>query len=167
MKMRRELLNKHHVVQTIRKIAVVNHLQAWTAQRRRNFLFREDALLPLSMDRYSWPLCEKGRDGVSVIITEVHSSWESTDEEVSALENAEFLGFDVGNPGEISTLSNCGFSFASERVLAQRDEWARKLNCFHLFDFLEDAEAFCRFSDAEWVREHAPAQVFGIWLPRY
>ena len=142
MKLARELLKEHHIDQTSTRLDISSHLQARTPERRRQFLFRHDALLPLTMDPHSWPLCEEGPDGVPVIVTEVNSPLGYTDEQLSVLEKAEFLGFDVGDGGT-STLSNCGFTFASAEILSQRVKWGEKLNCFHLFDSLEDAEAFC------------------------
>lgn len=72
-----------------------------------------------------------------------------------------FLGYDVGDWGLISGLSNCGFG-AEEPVAEYRKHWAPKLNTHHLFDDIDDAHAFVEFANRR-VPEHAPFFVFGLW----
>lgn len=71
------------------------------------------------------------------------------------------LGYDVADWGLISGLSNCGF-MPEEPVSDYRAKWGPKLNAHHLFDDIEAAYDFAKFTDQR-VPEHAPFYVFGVW----
>ncbi|HEX7601430.1 MAG TPA: hypothetical protein VF316_07495 [Polyangiaceae bacterium] len=73
-----------------------------------------------------------------------------------------FVGFDVSDAGLISALCNCGYS-GREELDQSRDRWARELNEHHLFDGVDQALAFMAASDAR-VPEHAPFEVYGLWI---
>ena len=72
------------------------------------------------------------------------------------------LGFDVSDAGLISALCNCGYS-DREEVEQSRSRWAHALNEHHLFDGVDQALAFKVASD-ERVPEHAPFDVYGLWI---
>ena len=73
-----------------------------------------------------------------------------------------FLGYDVCDQYSLSALTNCG----SDAVSQRRSKWAPLLNRFHLFEHLDDAFEFKRFSDARMKDDHAPFFVFGLWIIR-
>ncbi len=73
----------------------------------------------------------------------------------------ELLGFDVGDGGLLSGLSNCGYQ-AEERA-ALRLRWAPQLNEHHLFEETAPAFEFRALAD-ERVPEHAPFFVYGLYL---
>jgi len=73
----------------------------------------------------------------------------------------EFLGYDVADAGRLSGLSNCLYAGDEEDaplVAAFRD----RVNAYHLFAALGDADAFRLASDRR-VPEHAPFFVFGLF----
>lgn len=78
--------------------------------------------------------------------------------------NWEFLGYDVADQWLLSALSNCGFLPEMDDVEKFRAIAAPRLNKFHLFNELNDAISFKKFSDQRLKDDHAPCFVYGIWL---
>jgi hypothetical protein len=74
------------------------------------------------------------------------------------------LGYDVGDQWMLSALSNCGFRPVLDDVVKLRAKWGPRLNQFHLFENLEDAILFARFSDERLRGDHAPCFVYGLWI---
>jgi hypothetical protein len=72
-----------------------------------------------------------------------------------------FLGYDIADAGDISGLSNCGFE--GRELERLRPTWAPRLNGHGLFSEISDAVSFRSATDQR-VREHAPFQVYGIWM---
>jgi hypothetical protein len=72
-----------------------------------------------------------------------------------------FLGYDIADAGDISGLSNCGFE--GRELERLRPTWAPRLNDHGLFSDISDAVSFRSATDQR-VREHAPFQVYGLWL---
>jgi hypothetical protein len=72
-----------------------------------------------------------------------------------------FLGYDIADAGDISGLSNCGYE--GGELASLRPTWAPRLNDHGLLSDLSDAISFRSASDKR-VPEHAPFQVYGIWL---
>jgi hypothetical protein len=70
------------------------------------------------------------------------------------------LGYDVSDYFLLSGLMNCGY-IAEDGDL--KGQWANKLNRYHLFEKMEDALVFARYTD-ERVKEHAPFFAYGIYL---
>jgi hypothetical protein len=110
---------------------------------------------------------ERQRDQWDELVTDVHG----VNVGLKALNSGEivppstsefrFLGYDVGDWGLVSGLSNCGF-MPDEPVAVYREKWGPKLNRHHLFDDINDAHEFVEFADRR-VPEHAPFFVFGLW----
>ncbi len=73
-----------------------------------------------------------------------------------------FLGWDVCDEWGLSGLANCGFLLDREDVKSLRTTWGPLLNRFHLFDSIDHASEFARFSNQR-VNEHAPFFVYGLW----
>jgi hypothetical protein len=71
-----------------------------------------------------------------------------------------FLGYDVDDGG-VSGLGNC--AYAPEELPALRADWGPRLNEHGLFGRLDDAVRFCALADLR-VPEHAPFNVWGLWL---
>jgi hypothetical protein len=72
-----------------------------------------------------------------------------------------FVGYDVADEGNISGLSNCGYTELEAAAL--RPAWASKLNEHGLFLELDVALAFRSLTDQRVV-EHAPFFVNAIWI---
>lgn len=72
----------------------------------------------------------------------------------------QLIGYDVADAGQISGLSNCGYSPEERETLSQK--WSRRLNSHHLFKTLSEAQEFASHCDVR-VREHAPFFVFGLY----
>jgi hypothetical protein len=72
-----------------------------------------------------------------------------------------FLGYDIADAGDISGLSNCGYEGRGLESL--RSTWAPRLNNHGLFSDISDASLFRSVTDKR-VPEHAPFQVYGLWL---
>ena len=70
------------------------------------------------------------------------------------------LGYDVADEGSISGLSNCGFD---GDVGSLRAKWASRINEHGLLADPSDAISFRSMTDRR-VPEHAPFEVYGIWL---
>ena len=75
-----------------------------------------------------------------------------------------FLGYDVGDQYMLSALSNCGFLADLDDIPQLRAEWGPRLNKFHLFQTMENAVLFKRFSDERLRDDHAPCFIFGLWI---
>jgi len=73
----------------------------------------------------------------------------------------ELLGYDVSDMFLLSGLSNCGYT-APDDIFALRASFAGKINRFHLFDSLCDAQKFRDFTDQR-VKEHASFSVYGVY----
>lgn len=164
-------LENHRITERSCRICLAELELLWPPARRNDFLFRCDVLVPLSIDSRSWPLAPStSREGcIPVVFTEVDFALDFDSAfnelgETEMLKEMEFFGYDVGDRFKLSTLSNCGFAFASPSIMSERKAWADKVNQFHLFDSIDDARAFCQYSDETWVPEHAPAQVYGVWM---
>jgi hypothetical protein len=76
--------------------------------------------------------------------------------------NCTFLGFDVSDGSQTSGLSNCGYDFDDFKEKT-KELWKSQINKYHLFDSLENALEFRKFSD-ERIKEHAPFFVYGLYL---
>ncbi len=70
------------------------------------------------------------------------------------------LGYDVSDYYLLSGLMNCGYRAEDGDV---KGPWAGKLNCYHLFDKMQDALEFAQFSDGR-IKEHAPFFAYGIYV---
>jgi hypothetical protein len=73
-----------------------------------------------------------------------------------------FLGYDVADEGLTSGLSNCGYE-REDREAA--NVFAPLLNRHGLFDTIEAADDFRRFSDQR-VPEHSPFYVYGLYVDK-
>jgi hypothetical protein len=73
-----------------------------------------------------------------------------------------FLGYDVSDGSLLSGLTNCGYT-QDDRQKQPASLLVKELNPYHLFDSIEPAEAFRKYSD-ERVKEHAPFLVYGLYL---
>ncbi len=71
------------------------------------------------------------------------------------------LGYDVADEGNISGLSNCGFG--EDEMVSLRATWASRINDYGLMTNLSDALSFRSITDRR-VSEHAPFQVYALWL---
>jgi hypothetical protein len=71
------------------------------------------------------------------------------------------LGYDVATGGLLSGLSCCGYKPEVAPLL--RSQWGPCLNEYHLFADRQDAIDFVEVSNNR-VREHAPFDVFGLYL---
>ena len=71
------------------------------------------------------------------------------------------IGFDVCEEVAYSGLMNCGYEPEVRARLAPI--WAPRLNEHHLFDTLEDADAFRKITDIR-VPEHAPFLVHRLYV---
>jgi hypothetical protein len=114
---------------------------------------------------------QEGRDGwVSIAIGAVAADSHAREllakgrgikTEVMAGSQWRFLGYDIADASDISGLSNCGYEgWALESL---RQTWAPRLNTHGLFSEVSDAVSFRSVTDHR-VPEHAPFQVYGIWL---
>jgi hypothetical protein len=70
------------------------------------------------------------------------------------------LGYDIADAGQISGLSNCGYT--PEETATLGPKWASRLNDHHLFGDQEAAFAFVEIANAR-VPEHAPFHVYSLF----
>ncbi len=92
---------------------------------------------------------------------EVRLSWPHTDAVPKVTwKPCQFLGYDIADSGMISGLMGCGYSVAEHNEAVQ--QWAKLLNEYHLFNDVDAAMAFRKWSDRRVV-EHAPFAVFGLY----
>jgi hypothetical protein len=84
-------------------------------------------------------------------------------DEIQRPSAAEFrlIGYDTADWGLISAVSNCGIRPEEGGGLYGK-QWGHKLNHFHPFDTVSDADEFVDFANQR-VPEHAPFFVFGLW----
>jgi hypothetical protein len=71
-----------------------------------------------------------------------------------------FLGYDVADKYQVSSLTNCEYDQREQAEL--QTAWAAVLNEYGLFNLLEHAMDFREWSNAN-VREHAPFFVYGLF----
>jgi hypothetical protein len=72
----------------------------------------------------------------------------------------ELLGYDVSDEVLLSGLMNCGYTAEDGDLKGQ---WVDKLNRYHLFDNVDDALDYARYTDGR-VKEHAPFFAYGIYV---
>ena len=77
-------------------------------------------------------------------------------------EGWELLGYDIADYFQLSGLMNCGYGGEAEDRL---QFFASRLNAFHLFDSVQDAD-LCRKWMDERVEEHAPFFVHALFKVR-
>ncbi len=70
-----------------------------------------------------------------------------------------FLGYDVSDASCLSGLTNCFFALDERQSVGK---FVERLNTYHLFSELQDADAFRLYSNAR-VPEHAPFFVYGLF----
>lgn len=112
-----------------------------------------------------WHSLEEFRSGISELKTLISVNYVvllmdhgNTENNLKPLpQEAEFLGYDIGDHMLISGLMNCGFR-ESDWADFDLERYVPHLNRWHLFDELEPALEFKKMSDIR-VKEHAPFSV--------
>lgn len=112
-----------------------------------------------------WHSLEEFRSGVNELQTLISVNYVvllmdrgTTENKFQPLpQEAEFLGYDIGDHMLISGLMNCGFR-ESDWAEFDLEKYVPHLNRWHLFDELESALEFANMSDIR-VKEHAPFSV--------
>lgn len=112
-----------------------------------------------------WHSLEEFRSGISELKTLISVNYVvllmdhgNTENNFKPLpQEAEFLGYDIGDHMLISGLMNCGFR-ESDWADFDLEQYVPHLNRWHLFDELEPALEFKKMSDIR-VKEHAPFSV--------
>jgi hypothetical protein len=156
----------------------------WTEKRRTSYLLRRDVASVRSVDAQAWmrpPGLSRGpgAEGLwaerpdllaaahavnhaTAILVRITAFPEDEPETTAgpAFSRSGFIGFDVADYFLVSGLTNCGYRHGEEASLAPA--WAPLLNQWHLFDRMEDAEAFADVV-AQRVPEHAPFYAYGLY----
>jgi hypothetical protein len=141
---------------------------AWSPSRRATYLLRDDAA-PISMDRRVSPYAEESPDDTWLVAgcildgeaaRNIWMGWGAPSMPHHGSEDWISLGYDVCDETLTSGLTNCGY--AREYTLTYKNEWADRINEWHLIRTVDDAADFARFSDIR-VPEHAPFFVFHLY----
>jgi hypothetical protein len=104
---------------------------------------------------------------VTVFVEDEQDEKESIDPRLGPLTPAEMdpqwalIGYDISDNFLLSGLSACGYDLDSVHEL--REKWAPHLNEYHLFEDVERAFEFKKFTDKR-ARVHAPFYVYGLYL---
>lgn len=144
---------------------------AWSSDRRRAYLLRDDVDLPWSLDPRVWPVAastdpKSDIRKISAVFTGTErrsTAWRG-DRIFDGLPDAPLwllVGYDICDSSGTSGLTNCGYDLV-ERESIQK-HWAGRLSDRHLFCKVEDAEEFCDLTDLR-APEHAPFFVIEIWV---
>jgi hypothetical protein len=138
---------------------------AWTEADRNTYLLKEVGY-PLSADRYISPDVPIGSaQAVEMKLGLLDEP--GVDEEIAELAEpptitgCTLVGYDVCDEMLLSGLMDCGYD-SDERVELAR-EFGPKLNRWHLFDSVQDADRFRAISNVR-VPEHAPFQVVALYV---